>query len=230
MVGKDALGRDVRFGQIYDPATSRQLPDGTWIRDPFPGNIIPQDRFSRVTKNILKYDLPDPQRMQLFNNNLRWETALRVLTIDNWEGKIDHIINNQHKVSGALIYNGRSRLINGGYKVPGLPIPGPAMAGDFTQATPGYISPFVGRLDHQPHPAEPHGFGLQPLPQCHPVECKYFLAWTGGRHWACREWGHIHFPVICFGGQNTTLSGDYLSCYGAPSGQQLTQWKYDLPR
>ena len=49
VVGQDALGRDVIFGQIYDPATSRQLDDGTWIRDPFPGNQIPTSTFSSVT-------------------------------------------------------------------------------------------------------------------------------------------------------------------------------------
>src|SRR5437667_8703900 len=37
---------------IYDPATTR-LENGTWIRDPFPGNVIPQNRFDAVSKNIL---------------------------------------------------------------------------------------------------------------------------------------------------------------------------------
>src|SRR5947207_597137 len=37
---------------IYDPNTTRQV-DGVWMRDPFPGNVIPQERFDPVPKNIL---------------------------------------------------------------------------------------------------------------------------------------------------------------------------------
>ena len=40
-VGTDALGRPIVFGQIYDPSTTRRVGDAI-VRDPFPGNIIPQ--------------------------------------------------------------------------------------------------------------------------------------------------------------------------------------------
>ena len=46
-VGKDALGRPIVFGQIYDPSTTRTV-NGTIVRDPFPGNIIPQARWDPV--------------------------------------------------------------------------------------------------------------------------------------------------------------------------------------
>ena len=52
VIGQDALGRDVRFGQIFDPSTSRQLANGSWIRDPYPNNAIPQGAFSKVTQNV----------------------------------------------------------------------------------------------------------------------------------------------------------------------------------
>ena len=46
---------DFNFGgrgfPIYDPATTRQLVDGMWTRDPFPGNMIPQDRIDPVIRN-----------------------------------------------------------------------------------------------------------------------------------------------------------------------------------
>ena len=41
---------------IYDPATTRQLDNGTWTRDPFAGNIIPQSRFDPVAKNYLAHN------------------------------------------------------------------------------------------------------------------------------------------------------------------------------
>ena len=41
---------------IFDPATTRQLPDGTWTRDAFPGNVIPLDRMDPVARRILSID------------------------------------------------------------------------------------------------------------------------------------------------------------------------------
>ena len=39
---------------IYDPATTRPNPNGTgFIRDPFPGNRIPANRFSTVARQYL---------------------------------------------------------------------------------------------------------------------------------------------------------------------------------
>ncbi len=52
VLGKDALGRDVIQGQIFDPSTLRQV-NGQWVSDPFPGNIISQSRFSNVSKKIV---------------------------------------------------------------------------------------------------------------------------------------------------------------------------------
>src|SRR5256885_489906 len=39
---------------IYDPLTTRQLPNGTYTRDPFPGNIIPANRMSTVARKMVK--------------------------------------------------------------------------------------------------------------------------------------------------------------------------------
>jgi hypothetical protein len=54
---------------IYDPATTRELPDGTVVRDPFPGNIIPPDRISPLAKQWLQY-LPQPTSDGPLNNYL----------------------------------------------------------------------------------------------------------------------------------------------------------------
>lgn len=40
---------------IYDPTTTRSDGKGGFIRDPFPGNIIPQDHLSPLSKRIAKY-------------------------------------------------------------------------------------------------------------------------------------------------------------------------------
>ena len=41
---------------IYDPTTIRQNADGAWISDPFPGNVIPKDRFDAVANNFLSHN------------------------------------------------------------------------------------------------------------------------------------------------------------------------------
>src|SRR6185369_528297 len=49
---KDALGRDVLKGAIYDPNTVQLLSNGRYVADMFPGNKIPVNRISRVSQNI----------------------------------------------------------------------------------------------------------------------------------------------------------------------------------
>lgn len=55
----DMLNGDFSFGgigfPIYDPATTRQNADGTWVRDPFPGNVIPKNRVDPAVAKFLSY-------------------------------------------------------------------------------------------------------------------------------------------------------------------------------
>lgn len=51
-IGTDPLGRPIMNGAIYDPATTRVV-NGQTVRDPFPGNIIPVNRFDPVAAKIL---------------------------------------------------------------------------------------------------------------------------------------------------------------------------------
>ncbi len=54
VVGTDALGRPVRFGQIYDPRSTRVV-DGRVTRDPFPNNQIPRAMWDAVARNTLEH-------------------------------------------------------------------------------------------------------------------------------------------------------------------------------
>jgi hypothetical protein len=40
---------------IYDPLTTRANPAGGFIRDPFPGNVIPANRINPVARNVSQY-------------------------------------------------------------------------------------------------------------------------------------------------------------------------------
>ncbi|HEY2934553.1 MAG TPA: TonB-dependent receptor [Acidobacteriota bacterium] len=211
VVGKDALGRDIVFGQIYDPATTRQLADGTWIRDPFLGNIVPQGRFSQVTRNILKHDVPNPFLFLFQQNHPKVNTCCPILNIDNVSLKIDHVLASNHKLSSSFVQNNRIRLRYGGGGTPqiaGVKLPGPFMAGDKTQNTPGHIFRLsedwtlsTGKLNH-------FAFGFNRFRNANVSN-----SFLDGRNWAeelgLRNVGGSTFPQIRFSGSNPTLSANY---------------------
>lgn len=69
--------------QIYDPVTGQ----------PFPGNIIPQNRFSSVSRNILPL-IPAVTTAGLQNNYLATTTTRSVQ--DSWSIKINHNFTDKH--------------------------------------------------------------------------------------------------------------------------------------
>jgi hypothetical protein len=62
----DPLGRPIMENTIYDPATERVV-DGKRVRDPFPDNTIPVDRFDPVAVNIQDM-MPPPTNSAAINN------------------------------------------------------------------------------------------------------------------------------------------------------------------
>jgi hypothetical protein len=134
-IGNDADGRAVRFGAIYDPSSTRQVGN-TFVRDVFPNNIIPVNRFSPVASKILELaPIDDP----LFPDMLRNIPALgsgspefreTMLTI-----KGDHIISSNQRLSALFNRNFRSRY-NSGSPRWGLP-PGSPTNVFQNQNTPG---------------------------------------------------------------------------------------------
>src|SRR5687768_7745394 len=53
---------------IYDPATTRVNAAGAGSRDPFPGNIIPRERFSRISREVLNLATMRPDLPGVRNN------------------------------------------------------------------------------------------------------------------------------------------------------------------
>ncbi len=115
---KDALGRTVYQGAIYDPTTFRQVEGGRWVGEMFPNNTIPKSMFSRVSQNVnaimQKHYLPterDANGLFKLENNMPF-LVQGIPVRDQWQfsTKGDHIINDFHKVSGSISYNLRPRL------------------------------------------------------------------------------------------------------------------------
>lgn len=115
----DALGRPVLRGAIYDPLTFRQLDNGRWIGDMFPGNRIPTTRFSQVSQRLntlLRSGyLPTVRNpdgtIPLTNNAVR--PAANTPEFDQYQfsTKIDQNISLTQKLSGSFSYNKRPRLL-----------------------------------------------------------------------------------------------------------------------
>jgi hypothetical protein len=81
---------------IYDPTTNTSTPTGI-VRQQFPGNRIPLDRFSTVAKNILPL-LPAPTNSNVFNN---FVSVGRGQTHSNqYNIKIDHAFTDSNRISG----------------------------------------------------------------------------------------------------------------------------------
>lgn len=76
---------------IYDPATTA----GT-VRQPFAGNLIPQARFSTISKNVLA-QIPDPNVSRLASNYNFVNTSARDQYI--WSMKFDHAFTSTNRVS-----------------------------------------------------------------------------------------------------------------------------------
>jgi hypothetical protein len=89
-----ALMKQGNFSQvapIFDPATTV----GT-TRQQFPGNIIPQSRFSRIARNVVPL-IPDPTRPTIAQNfDFVNETPFER---DIWSIKVDHAFTPTHRVS-----------------------------------------------------------------------------------------------------------------------------------
>lgn len=213
VVGKDALGRDVLFGQIYDPITTRQLSSGTWVRDPFPGNIIPANRFSPLTKKFLSpaFALPDPSYPlgeRLRQNMLRVGTCCPGLYIDNLSIKVDHVINEGHKLCATYLNNDRYRKRYGsGYRLEGE-MPNTPAAGDRIQKTPGNMVRFSEDWVISPTKLNHFAYGYNRFRNANQS------AYLNTKDWAT-ELGLVNVPggattpSFTFGGANTTLSGSY---------------------
>jgi len=94
---------------IYDPLTTRVDPaTGFLVRDPFPGNVIPENRTDPVARNILRY-YPLPTRDVSDGSANLDSTADQTGYTVMASAKIDHKFTDRLSLSGLYIINGTSR-------------------------------------------------------------------------------------------------------------------------
>jgi hypothetical protein len=92
---------------IYDPATTRVV-DGRTVRDPFPNNVIPRNRWSRVSSAMLPYH-PIPELAGVTANSI---APLSSPWVDQRTSgfKLDHLFNMDHRISGTFNYTDRPSI------------------------------------------------------------------------------------------------------------------------
>lgn len=109
VVGTDALGRPVMFGQIFDPRSTRVV-NGSVVRDPFPNNVIPRDVWDVVARTTLDMGLWDaPALDRLLNNQPVLATCCPVFDQNTFAIKLDQVISSSHKASFYVNREWRTR-------------------------------------------------------------------------------------------------------------------------
>jgi len=81
---------------IFDPASTRPDGKGGFVRDAYPGNVIPKARWGRIATQVNDL-LPAPHFSTLTNNYIGNE--IDTTDEDKWSLKLDHVFNERHKVS-----------------------------------------------------------------------------------------------------------------------------------
>jgi hypothetical protein len=105
---------------IYDPRTTRPNPSGTgFIRDPFPGNRIPADRISPISKSFQSF-LPDPTNSSLQNNYLGGSLPIGFDNI-SVTTKVDLKLNERQQ--GSVLFSHGRRSQATAYRGATLPLP-----------------------------------------------------------------------------------------------------------
>ena len=89
--------------RIYDPLTTRPDParPGRFLRDPYPGNIIPANRINPVGLNVASI-YPLPNLPGNFNNYV--STANRAVTEDAFTIRLDHKISDDDSIFARYTY------------------------------------------------------------------------------------------------------------------------------
>ena len=95
-----------QLNPIYDPATGRSV-NGTWVRDPFPGNIIPAGRIDPVGAKIASiYPAPNtvPPGAVNWQNNY-FSPLFTQYFFPNVVARVDHNFSDKERIYGRVVYN-----------------------------------------------------------------------------------------------------------------------------
>jgi Carboxypeptidase regulatory-like domain/TonB dependent receptor len=118
----DALGRSILAGAIYNPFSTRPITVGQvdpttgltattsgFIRDPFPGNIIPANLLDTIAKSVASGGYwPEPTSNSLINNFT--SAAAAAAQSNEYSVRIDHNFNDNNRISGRWSQKFESKI------------------------------------------------------------------------------------------------------------------------
>jgi hypothetical protein len=115
--------------QIYDPG-SQQLVNGAYVRAPFAGNLIPQNRIDPVAKSIANFvgGILKPNVANLVPGTSGYvrqnffSTGTSSSPSNRWSAKVDQNLGTKHHIS-YLMNRYRDDALPGANGAPGLPYP-----------------------------------------------------------------------------------------------------------
>ena len=96
---------------IFDPATTQPDGNGSFVRTPFPGNIIPASEISPVSAKIVQL-LPNPDLPGETNNWYNRTGAYPTFNTFTSMAKLDHSVSSKQKIAVTYENEWRPRLIN----------------------------------------------------------------------------------------------------------------------
>ncbi|MCC7176256.1 MAG: TonB-dependent receptor [Bryobacterales bacterium] len=130
VLGNDPLGRPVAEGQIFDITTTRQIAGGVWVRDPFPGNLIPPQNWDPVGKKLIDF-YPEPNQNLTTrvpgSNYFRLRDTQKTQK-DQGDARIDHRLTDKDSLFGTLSWSESLK------EMP-PPLPGPLDGTGFSAVT-----------------------------------------------------------------------------------------------
>ena len=97
---------------IYDPATGRDV-NGAWVRDAFPGNIIPQNRINPVARELTQYFLrpnTTPALGDPWRNNYDASTNRDIEEFYNFAVKVDQNLSDKSRMFFRYAQNDRHSM------------------------------------------------------------------------------------------------------------------------
>lgn len=95
---------------IFDPFTTRASGSG-FVRDPFPGNVIPAARQDPVARRLVQYyPLPNTQGSPYTNTNNYYNQGSSALDIDQIDGRVDHNVSATQRLFVRYSYRNQDSL------------------------------------------------------------------------------------------------------------------------
>ena len=106
----DATGTQYPIGTIFDPATTNRIGNGKYVRDPFPGNVIPASRLDPNAAKLLAL-FPAPTQSGIYNNfNVNRSSSNDVNAVD---GRIDEYFSEHDQMFARYSWSHNPQFIPG---------------------------------------------------------------------------------------------------------------------